>query len=320
MNSGCDSMVKLMLKCLVSRKARRAFAATNPWTGCHRLIMTYVIRDEAETIEQSIRFHAAMGVDGFIVSSHNSVDGTNEILERLKKEGLVLDILYRQTKDHRHSEWVNEMVRIASCKYHADWVVNADGDELYYSDQLDLKKSILECGGANSLWVDSLFVFPDNEQDCFQNAYFATRPLQRFEAQMFGVAEDPDFADYIGSQGCTKVIHRTRGFRRIGAGNHNVTLSRERRCRAAGIRLYHLHIRNYKGYEAKVRRWFDSAKLMPQGMGEHMKEMVALYERGGLRADYDRRFGPRMRRRLLDLGVISFDPSVRNFMRWKGLL
>lgn len=281
MRSDGDNMMRLMLKCLVSRKARRRFAATNPWTGCHRLVMTYVIRDEAETIERSIRFHAAMGVDGFIVSSHNSVDGTNEILERLKAEGLVLEIFYRQTHEHRHSEWVNEMVRLAKRKFHADWVINADGDELYYSDQLDLKKSIMECGGANSLWVDSLFVFPTDEENCFENAYFAVRPLQRFEAEMFGVAEDPDFDDYIGSRGCTKVIHRTRGFRSVGDGNHNVTLRHERKCRAAGIRLYHLHIRNYKGYEAKVRRWSESAKLSPEGMNNHLKKMVALYEGGG---------------------------------------
>ena len=320
MNSDGDNLMKLMLKCLISRKARRRFAATNPWTGCHRLIMTYLIRDEAETIEQSIRFHAAMGVDGFIVSSHNSVDGTDEILERLKAEGLVLEILHRHGKEYRQSKWVAEMIRLARDKFHADWVINADGDELYYSDQLDLKKSIVECGGANSLWVDSLFVFPTNEENSFENAYFAMRPLQRFEAKMFGVEDDPAFADYIGSQGCTKVIHRTRGFRRIGDGNHNVTLAHERKCRAAGIRLYHLHIRNYKGYEAKVRRYLESAKLMPKEMGEHMKKMIAIYERGELRGDYERRFGANMKQRLLDLGVLVFDPSVRNFMHWKGLL
>ena len=314
------SLAKLMLKCLISRKARRKFAEVNPWAGCHRLIMTYVIRDEADTIEKCIRFHAAMGVDGFIVSSHNSVDGTNEILEKLKKEGLVLEILYRQTHEHHHSEWVNEMVHIAKHKYRADWVINADGDELYYSDKLDLKKSILECGGANSLWVDSLFVFPTNEENCLENTYFAVRPLQKFEAEMAGVADDPDFAGYIGSQGCTKVIHRTRGFKSVCDGNHLVELAHERKCHAAGIRLYHLHIRNYKGYEAKVRRWSESAKLMPEGMCDHLKCMVSLYEKGELRADYERRFGEKMKQRLLELGVIAFDPSARNFMHWKGIL
>lgn len=316
------SLIKLMFKCLISRKARREFAKVNPWTGCRRLIMTYVIRDEAQTIEQSIRFHAAMGVDGFIVSSHNSVDGTNAILEKLKEEGLVLEILYRQTLEHRHSVWVNEMVRLARRKYHADWVINADGDELYYSDKLNLKESILECGGANSLWTDSIFVFPTNEENCFKNDYFVTRPLQKFEAEMFGVMDDPDFEEYIGFQDCRKVIHRTRGFCGVCDGNHCVKMVHERRCRVAGIRLYHSHIRNFKGYVDKVRRWHETAKLMPQGKNEHNKRMVSLYEQGeeALRADYERRFGLKMREKLLELGVIAKDPSVQNFMQYKGIL
>lgn len=81
-----------------------------------------------------------MGCDGFIVSSHNSTDRTDEILEKLKREGLVLEIIKRTSQNHQHSVWVDEMIHLAKNKYHADWVINADADEFYYSNSLNLKK------------------------------------------------------------------------------------------------------------------------------------------------------------------------------------
>ena len=59
-----------------------------------RLIMTLLVKDEEEILEKNIRFHKEMGVDGFIVTSHNSKDKTDEILEKLKEEGIVLEIIY----------------------------------------------------------------------------------------------------------------------------------------------------------------------------------------------------------------------------------
>jgi len=303
-----------------SRKARRRIATRPRPPQCKRLFMTLVVRDEEDTVEKSIRFHHAMGVDGFIVSSHNSVDGTNAILERLADEGLVKRVFLRTTPDHRHGEWVNEMVRCARDEFGADWVVNADGDEFYYSEDLDLKKSINACDGANALWVDSTFLFPDDKPNFFESTFFVTRPLRQFEAEQAGVAGDPEFADFIGSQGCTKVLHRTKGFISVTNGNHDVSIEHRIKCHAGGIRLYHYHVRNYAGYEGKVRRWRDSARLMPEGQCAHLKRMVALYEEGRLREDYDRRYGAAKLQRLIELGAVTCDPSVKNFMALEGLI
>lgn len=303
-----------------SRKARKRLATRPRPPQCRRLFMTLVVRDEADTIEKSIRFHHAMGVDGFVVSSHNSKDATNAILDRLAAEGLVKRLFVRTTPDHRHGEWVNEMVRCAGEEFGADWVINADGDEFYYSEALDLKKSINACEGANALWIDSTFLFPDDKPNFFESTYFVTRPLRTFEAEQAGVAGDPAFADFIESQGCTKVIHRTSGFLSVTNGNHDVSMMHRIKCHAGGIRLYHYHVRNYAGYEGKVRRWMDSARLMPEGQCAHLKHMVALYECGQLREDYDRRYSAAKRQRLIELGVVAHDPSVRNFMAKEGLL
>lgn len=48
--------------------------------------MTFLVKDEKDIIERNIRFHQTMGVDGFIVISHNSTNRTNDILEYLKRK------------------------------------------------------------------------------------------------------------------------------------------------------------------------------------------------------------------------------------------
>ena len=306
-----------ILKWPFSRETRRKIKQQRDEN--FKLIMTMVVRDEEEIIEKNIRFHHAMGVDGFIVSSHKCTDNTDFILEKLKHEGLVLEIIKRTTPDHKHSVWVNEMIRLAKKKYKAKWVINADADEFFYSNSLNLKKSILESEGANVLWVDSLFLFPEDRDDYLHSPYFVTRPFQKFEAEILGIADDPLYEDFIGSQGCTKVIHKTRGFRRIYNGNHDVKMFNRKKTHSADIRLYHYHIRSYKGWVEKIARWEDSIFLLPPGEGQHMKEMVNRYKTGKLKEDFERKFGKNMLNFLLDHGVVTKDLSVKNFLVYKGI-
>ena len=51
-----------------------------------RLVMTLLVKNEADIIEMNIRVHAALGVDSFVVMDHMSTDGTRDILESLGKE------------------------------------------------------------------------------------------------------------------------------------------------------------------------------------------------------------------------------------------
>lgn len=74
-----------------------------------KLIMTLVVKDEEDIIESNIRFHKAMGVDGFIVTSHNSTDRTNEILEDLKREGIILEIIYETDPAYHQEKFVDSL-------------------------------------------------------------------------------------------------------------------------------------------------------------------------------------------------------------------
>lgn len=322
-NLDCKSeYIKTLLKCLVSRKARNKIKENRRAKKDNfRLFMTYLVKDEEEIIEKNILFHKEMGVDGFIVTSHNSTDRTNEILERLKKKGIVLEIFYKDSPYYEQSRWVGDMIHSAA-KYGADWVINADADEFYYSKSLNLKKSICEANNnnVNVLWVDSIFLFPDDRKSFLECPYFVKRPFQKFEAEMLNIDNHNIYKNFIGSQNCFKVIHKTKGFREIAMGNHNISMRNSIKVQSADINLYHYHIKGYEGYKAKVLNWINTGKNMPEGMGTHIKALIKLYENGKLRENYVSIYNKEVRNFLIEQGVVVIDPSVSNFLKYKKII
>lgn len=286
-----------------------------------KLIMTIVCKNEEKTIEQHIRYHKAMGVDGFIVLNHNSTDSTLPILEKLKAEGIVYEIITVTTPAFDQNIWVDGMIKIARAKYQADWVMHADIDEFYYSKSLNFKESINKAIGANVIMVDSTFLYPDDREDFLMCPYFVTRPFSNIDVKLLHLNKnDPNLIPFIGSQGCTKVIHNTADYLAISMGNHNVNMMNKKMLTSSDITLYHYHIKSYKGLEEKVLNWLEAAKLMPEGIGTHMKKLIELYQNGNLRKDYDSKYGKEMKEFLTKNGVVTIDPSVANFIKYKGYL
>lgn len=287
-----------------------------------KLIMTLLVKNEEDILEKNIRYHKAMGVDGFIVTSHNSTDKTNEILKKLQDEGLVLEIIYETDPTYHQSLFVDRMIKLAKNKYKADWIINADADEFYYSKNLNLKTSIFEAkkAGLNVIWVDSIFLFPDNQENYLEEScYFVTKPFQDFEIKQLGLENDERFKEFTGSQGCTKVIHNTKDYKKIHMGNHDVKMkNHNRKMKTSDVLLYHYHIRNYKQQEEKVLRYINTE--MPKNCGTHMLSMIELYKNGKLKENYEKYFGDEIRNFLIEQGVVSVDKSVSNFLKWKGII
>lgn len=177
-----------LLTCMIFDKQRRTDKRKELMQGYKiyhpddiKLIMTLLVKDEADIIETNIRFHKAMGVDGFIVTNNNSTDDTLEVLSRLKNEGLVLEIIDESDPTYQQEIWVDRMIKIAKKKYHATWVINADADEFYYSKDLNLKESIVKFPRLNAIKVESMFSFPEDIDNFFENPYFNTNPIKDFE-------------------------------------------------------------------------------------------------------------------------------------------
>jgi Glycosyl transferase family 2 len=105
-----------------------------------KVVMTLLVRDEADIIEPMLSFHLSAGVDFVIAMDNNSVDGTTEILESYAANG-VLHLIRQPDLDHfEQGEWVTQMARLAATRYGADWIINADADEFWWPRGGSLKE------------------------------------------------------------------------------------------------------------------------------------------------------------------------------------
>jgi hypothetical protein len=95
-----------------------------------RIVMTLLVRDEADILVHNIEFHRAGGIDHFIITDNLSKDATTEIIAHYVKKGWATSI-FEAGDDYRQSEWVTRMARAAVVDFAADWVINADADEFW---------------------------------------------------------------------------------------------------------------------------------------------------------------------------------------------
>jgi hypothetical protein len=95
-----------------------------------KLVMTMMVRDEADIIASMIEHHLGQGVDLFIVTDNGSVDGTTEILQEYEARG-VLELRHDPVHRKQQGETVTSMAREAYTRHGADWVLNADADEFW---------------------------------------------------------------------------------------------------------------------------------------------------------------------------------------------
>ena len=95
--------------------------------------MVYKVRDEADIIEDNLRYHRAQGVDFFVIADTGSTDGTLEILERYERAGLVrLERIGGGIRDMKGEGGGEEEITRLASEMGADWVIHNDADEFWW--------------------------------------------------------------------------------------------------------------------------------------------------------------------------------------------
>ena len=151
-----------------------------------KLVMTLLVRDEADILDAQIAFHLHAGVDFVIATDNRSTDGSTEILERYERAG-VLHLIRELGDDMRQSEWVTRMARLAATGFDADWVLHADADEFWWPRGGSLKDVLATVperyGVVRGCWRHYL-PRPDDE------SFFAERMIVRLNEPAFPATSD----------------------------------------------------------------------------------------------------------------------------------
>ena len=220
-----------------------------------KLVMTLLVRDEADIVDAQIAFHLHAGVDFIVATDNGSKDGTAEILERYKEAGR-LHLIYEPGIDMRQDEWVTSMARLAATDFDADWLINADADEFWWPRGGSLKDVLATIpqryGVVRGCWRHFL-PRPDD------GSFFAERMTVRLGAPAFPGDKTTIFHAH------QKVVHRADPNVEIEAGNHNATGEGLEPLRAwHPIEVLHFSFRSVSQIERKAHGgWLRNVDYVP---------------------------------------------------------
>nr|WP_169618109.1 glycosyltransferase family 2 protein [Ruegeria sp. PR1b] len=210
-----------------------------------KIIMTLLVRNEADILEDNIRFHHAMGVDGFIVMDNLSTDDTPNILARLGAD-IPITYLCQERDDYNQWDWVTGMARKAAVELGADWVINNDADEFWLPADGTLKTVLAalspDIGGLSVMRHNAVVSCPGNA------------PLEGQSHPRHSVMFEAQSRNVTGQPLPGKVLHRACATVTVEQGNHAVR-DVAGRVEEAGTRLRILHYpyRSFARYTDKIR-------------------------------------------------------------------
>ncbi len=242
-----------------------------------KLIMTLLVRDEADIVSSNIDFHLDRGVDFIIATDNLSVDGTTDLLRTYEKRG-VLHYLHQADDNYAQHRWVTTMARLACAEFAADWVINNDADEFWCPEHGDLKQVLnaipLSCRSVAAKRVNFL-PRPMAEGDFFADV-MTVRDLQSLNA--------------LGEPLPGKVCHRAFADIEVEQGNHSVRRNAHALvAESAPITILHFPMRSYRQFENKIVKGGAAYKrntCLPREIGSTWRQLYEVWQRGELQAHY----------------------------------
>ncbi len=241
-----------------------------------KLVMTLLVRDEADIVDEQIAFHLDAGVDFVVATDNRSQDGTTEILERYASEGH-LHLIREPGEDLRQSEWVTRMARLAATEFGADWVLNTDADEFWWPQGAGLADVLAAVpqryGVVRAAWRN--FVpRPDDGRAFFE----------RMTARLC----TPAFHHHPLSTH-SKSAHRAVPDVRIGRGNHEAFGEGLLPLRGwYPLEILHFPVRSLEHCVRKyVTQFVALERNAEKGIPNHMAEAYEAYRAGRLEEFYE---------------------------------
>lgn len=240
-----------------------------------KLVMTLLVRDEADIIAANIEFHLAQGVDFIIATDNLSEDGTAGILNNFERQGVLHYI--RETDDnYAQHRWVTRMARLARTRFGADWVINNDADEFWLPAQGTLRQVLCATPAA----CDALSV---------QRANFSPRTMLPgiFFADAM-VLRDRESRNALGEPLPGKVCHRAFDDIEVAQGNHAVLRDGvPLAAHPAPVTILHFPMRTRDQFANKIIKGgaaYGRNRELPPEIGWTWRHLYQLHLKGGLDA------------------------------------
>ncbi|KZY99329.1 hypothetical protein A3746_05340 [Oleibacter sp. HI0075] len=257
--------------------------------GPMRLAMTILVKNEADIIEDNVRFHARQGVDCFAVMDNASDDGTREILERLSKE-FDLHIIDQPDQNYQQALWMTQLAEYARTKLKADLVISNDADEFWVADEGSSLKDHLTT--KDSVVTVKRFNMALSEEALKPNYQYLDSNL---------VVTNPIFYDsstQINASAVSmllvkispKTIVNPYGLIKMKCGNHRAKhgwrlINKRGESR---IKVYHYPIRTYGQFKANIENRKRLLESTNARMGDHYRRWVKLLDEGKLEEEFQK--------------------------------
>ncbi len=241
-----------------------------------RLVMTLLVRDEADVVRENLDYHFSQGVDFAVVMDNGSRDGTREILRDYETRGLVRVI--DEPGVYRQARWLTRMARIAIDEEGADWVLPNDADEFWFPESGTLKEAVAALDpGIGGVVCRRLNFVPTPEDG---RPWWERMTLRQRAA-----------VNKLHLPLLPKWIHRARPGLRIEGVHRPAQPAAGRTVRLGSVEVLHFQMRTYDQFEHGViirGRTIEHANTPKERFNRNRRREYRLWRRGELEDYYAR--------------------------------
>jgi Glycosyl transferase family 2 len=277
--------------------------------GC-RILMTLLVRDEIDIIQNNIEYHRKVGVTDFIVTDNGSVDGTYEYLKGLEDDG-VITLISEPEHIHAQGKWVTRMAKMAAMDPTVDWIIHADADEFFWcpendDGEVDLASAFGEVYSSfGKVLIPRADMLIDPETD--ESLDFLNR----------NTLEDMVSLKRLGP----KVSHRPHRDITVSEGNHVIRGVEYKDTKIDGLMAFHFPIRSLDQFRKKVVGGATAVAANPNLSPDIAKHWRIAYQAhlDGRLKDHFSRFllTAETKKQRLDNGDLAINTSILDVMKSK---